>query len=50
MDASAIKSDLTWLRKKANRLLPLDRMTAANKEAFKEAMNRRFGARYSRVG
>ena len=41
MDAAAIKSDLTWLRKKASRLAPLEKMTAADKEAFREAMNRR---------
>jgi len=41
MDATAINSDLTWLRKKASRLRPLQQMTAADKEAFREAMNRR---------
>jgi hypothetical protein len=41
MDASAIRSDMTWLRKKASRLRPLEQMTAADKEAFREAMNRR---------
>ena len=42
MDAVAIKSDLSWLRKKAHRLAPLDKMTPADKEAFKRAMNARF--------
>ncbi len=41
MDANAIKSDLTWLRKKASRLRPLEQMTVADKQAFREAMNRR---------
>jgi hypothetical protein len=41
MDAIAIKSDMTWLRKKVSRLRPLQQMTAAEKEAFREAMNRR---------
>jgi len=41
MDAIAIKSDMTWLRKKASRLPPLEQMTAADKDAFREAMNRR---------
>jgi hypothetical protein len=41
MDAEAIKSDMTWLRKKVSRLRPLQQMTAADKEAFREAMNRR---------
>ena len=50
MDARDIKRDLTWLRKKANRLVPLERMTGADKEAFREAMNRRFVVGYSRVG
>jgi len=41
MDATAIKSDMTWLRKKVSRLRPLQQMTVADKEAFREAMNRR---------
>ena len=41
MDALAIKSDMTWLRKKVSRLRRLEQMTAADKEAFREAMNRR---------
>ena len=41
MGASAIKNDMTWLRKKASRLRPLEQMTVAEKEAFRAAMNRR---------
>jgi hypothetical protein len=41
MDAEAIKNDMTWLRKKASRLRPLEQMTAADRDAFREAMNRR---------
>ena len=41
MDAEAIKSDMTWLRKKVSRLRPLQQMTVADREAFREAMNRR---------
>ncbi len=42
MDATAIRADLTWQRKKASRLPLLEQMTAADKDAFKAAMNRRF--------
>jgi hypothetical protein len=41
MDAIAIKSDMTWLRKRASSLAPLEKMTAGDKAAFREAMNRR---------
>ena len=51
MDATAIRSDLTWLHKKASRLAPLEQMTAADEEAFREAMNRRLPlARAVRAG
>ncbi len=51
MEAAAIRSDLTWLRKRASRLAPLEKVTATDKEAFREAMNRRLPlARAARTG
>ena len=40
--AAAIRADPKWQAKEAKRLAPLDKMTPADKQAFKDAMNTRF--------
>lgn len=42
MSATAIRADVKWQAKVKTRLLPLDKMTPADKQAFKDAMNKRF--------
>lgn len=42
MTADAIRADSTWLSKKANRLKPLDQMTAEDKVEFAKLMNKTF--------
>lgn len=42
MSATAIRADVKWEAKVKTRLAPLDKMTPADKQAFKDAMNKRF--------
>jgi hypothetical protein len=42
MTAAVITVDPRWVKKKAARLAPLEQMTTAAKDAFREAMDRRF--------
>jgi hypothetical protein len=42
MTAAAIRADPRWQAKVAARLKPLDQMTDADKQAFKDAMNKTF--------
>ena len=42
MSAVAIRNDALWKQKVANRLTPLDQMTDAQKQAFRQQMDARF--------
>jgi hypothetical protein len=42
MSAAEIRKDPRWIKKEANRLTPLDQMSAKDKTAFKQRMNATF--------